>query len=116
MLQKFKDCCLINTLIIFIAIVMFYYSPIKIGDDPIIMVGYFVVYLELSKLLYVTATGVEAPILIRYVFAALTVGSAIKTYENMINYNPEKILVFSLVAGVFLLLRYLAIRSTQDGR
>lgn len=116
MLKKYKSCCLVNTILLIIASIMFYFSPITHNTDPIIITGYFIVYLELSKLLYVTATGIEAPILIRYIFAAITVGASVKAYENMVLYDPKKIAVFTIVAGVFLLLRYLAIQSTKDGR
>ena len=101
-----------NIFILLIASIMMYMSPLILHDDPIIIVGYFIVYLELSKILYTVTTGIDAPILIRYVFAALTVGSAIKVYQYMIEFDPIRILVFSLVSGFFLFLRHYATTNT----
>ena len=105
-----------NALIAIGASILFYLSPITFTDDPILIVGYSVVYLELSKLLYIALTGADAPILIRYVFAAIAVGAAIKVYESMVIFNPDKILIYGLVAYAFTILRWIAITSTKDGR
>lgn len=116
MINNFKTCCLLNTVLFIMACVMMHISPYDIHSDPIVIAGYFVVYLELSKLIIVAATGADAPILIRYVFAAIAVGAAVKVYENMIIYDIDKIQTFTLVAGAFVILRWIAIISTRDGR
>ena len=105
-----------NILIVAIASLIMYVSPLTTHIDPIIIIGYYIVYLELAKLLVIAATGADAPILIRYMFAAITVGAAVKVYEAMIYFEITKMLVFSLISLLFLLLRWLAIYSTREDR
>jgi len=105
-----------NMIIMSIASGMMFFSSKTHNGDPIIIVGYLVVYLELAKLLYVALAGASAPILIRYVFAALTVGATIKAYEALIEFEPIKIAVYSGVALFYLLLRWIAIISTTTQR
>jgi len=99
------------------AFAFFYLKGIDVlKTDPIISIGSYIVYLELSKLLYTVLAGADTPILIRYVFAALAVGASIKVYEAMIHFEPDKIFWFSGVAGFFLVLRWLSLKMTKDGR
>jgi len=117
MLQKFKECCLNNLILFIMASTMFYFNhKYTIESDPILIVGMFIVYLELSKLLYITATGASAPIMIRYLMASLVVGMSVKFYESAIIYDIWKMITYSIFILIFLSFRYLAIISTKQDK
>jgi len=117
MIVKFKKCCLENSIIMIMASIMAYLSDkIYLHNDPIILVGYFVVYLELSKLLYKVIVGIDTPIMLRYVMASIAVGSAIKVYEAMIEHNTNMMFAYSGITLIFLTARFIAIKTTEHGR
>ena len=116
MISKFYNCCFTNTVISLSAIFMFYLSHYTIHDDPIIVIGMLIVYLELSKLLYLVATGVDVPIMLRYLMASLVAGMSVKFYISAIEKDIEWMIIYSIYIAVFLVLRWLAIMSTKEIR
>ena len=116
MLTKFKDCCLDNAIISISALVLFFLSHYTIHDDPIIIVGMLIVYLELSKLLYVVITGASAPIMLRYLMASIASGAAVKFYVAMIDKDLKWMMAYGLATFSFLFLRWVAIITTKDIR
>ena len=114
--NKFIDCCFSNSVILFMSSILFYISHITLHDDPIIIVGMFIVYLELSKLLYLVATGIDVPIMLRYLMASIVAGMSVKFYIAAIEKDMEWMIIYGCAVFVFIILRWLAIISTSEIR
>lgn len=114
--RKFIDCCLTNSIVLILALIMFNFSKTSLVEDPIIVVGMFIVYLELSKLVYLVATGIDVPIMLRYLLASIVAGMSVKFYISAIEKDIEWMINYGVAVFVFLLLRWLAIISTKTIR
>ena len=115
-MRKFIECCLANTIVFAMAIGMLFISKYNLHSDPIILVGMLIVYLELSKLLYLVATGIDVPIMLRYLMASLVAGMTVKFYISAIEKDVEWMIYYGISIIVFLGLRWLAIQSTKEIR
>lgn len=98
------------------ALGMLYISKYNLHSDPIILVGMLIVYLELSKLLFLVATGIDVPIMLRYLMASLVAGMSVKFYISAIEKDEIWMLYYGMSVFVFLGLRWIAIKSTKEIR
>ena len=114
MIKKDSPNYLENIFVILLGVLAMWYSGMyKETHDPIVLILTLVVYMELSKLLYMALVGIQTPILLRYVVSAVLVGALTKTYIMMAEKDIVMMFVYLAISGAMLFLRGVAWNQTN---
>lgn len=118
--SKVANRYLLNFLVFVLSSVLFTIGMMKgilpHKNDIIVMLLLFVMIMEFSKLIILMSIGDEAPIMVRFALASAVIYSIREFYLMMINHDWVWVLISILAAGAFMFLRWVAIKSTKDGR
>lgn len=113
--NKYKGICIfaISLLLWSTAI---YFNMLTYSNNLIILLLYLMIFFEISKLLFEFIAHPDAPIKIRYILAGMAIAVAREFYIALIDHDIVMLFTYLGLIAILLVLRWLAILSTKEGR
>ena len=120
LIKTYIKCCskgiAIGVLSLIYLAIGLHYNLIDYHDNMVILLLWFTILLELSKTIIQMLVGDDAPIMIRYASASMVIVSFKEFYISFIAHDHNWMMVSGVSIGFFLLIRYIAIHMTKEGR
>ena len=120
LIKTYIKCCskgiAIGVLSLIYLTIGLHYNLIDYHDNMVILLLWFTILLELSKTIIQMLVGDDAPIMIRYASASMVIVSFKEFYISFIAHDYNWMGVSGAAIAFFLLVRYIAIHMTKEGR